>query len=177
MRAIRLPALSIASSFGASAATWVLLQQFAVRGLVAIKFLAIGRMLGPAAIGSVSVALLAVAIAEALSDTGLAQAVIQGEHAPTRPQLSAVWTTLTARGVLISLLLVGSAPLLSSQFHLDGSLVLIQLAALLPLLRGLASPAYYVVQRERRFQHIAGVEVAAAFVDCSVGLTLGCSST
>ncbi|MGY6156356.1 oligosaccharide flippase family protein [Paraburkholderia graminis] len=172
MRAIRLPALSIASSFGASAATWVLLQQFAVRGLVAIKFLAIGRMLGPAAIGSVSVALLAVAIAEALSDTGLAQAVIQGEHAPKRPQLSAVWTTLTARGVLISLLLVASAPLLSSQFHLDGSLVLIQLAALLPLLRGLASPAYYVVQRERRFQHIAGVEVAAAFVDCSVGLTL-----
>ncbi|HZZ02708.1 MAG TPA: PST family polysaccharide export protein, partial [Paraburkholderia sp.] len=70
MRAIRLPALSMASSFGASAATWVLLQQFAVRGLVAVKFLAIGRMLGPAAIGSVSVALLAVAIAEALSDTG-----------------------------------------------------------------------------------------------------------
>ena len=172
MRAIRLPALSIAASFGASAATWVLLQQFAVRGLVAIKFLAIGRMLGPAAIGSVSVALLAVAIAEALSDTGLAQAVIQGEHPPTRSQLGAVWTTLTARGVLISLLLVALAPLLSSQFHLNGSLVLIQLAALLPLLRGLASPTYYVVQRERRFQHIAGVEIAASFVDCSVGLAL-----
>uniref|UniRef100_E1T8H3 Polysaccharide biosynthesis protein n=1 Tax=Burkholderia sp. (strain CCGE1003) TaxID=640512 RepID=E1T8H3_BURSG len=172
MRAIRLPAFSIASSFGASAATWVLLQQFAVRGLVAIKFLAIGRMLGPEAIGSVSVALLAVAIAEALSDTGLAQAVIQGEHAPTHSQLGAVWTTLTARGVLISLLLVALAPLLSSQFHLDGSLVLIQLAAVLPLLRGLASPAYYVVQRERRFQHIAGVEVAAAFVDCAAGLVL-----
>ena len=172
LRANRLPAFSVAGSFGASAATWVLLQQFAVRGLVAVKFLAIGRMLGPEAIGSVSVALLAVAIAEALSDTGLAQAVIQGEHAPTRSQLSAVWTTLTARGVLISLLLVALAPLLNSQFHLDGSLVLLQLAALLPLLRGLASPTYYVVQRERRFQHIAGVEVAAAFVDCSVGLAL-----
>jgi len=172
LRAIRLPAVSIAASFGASAATWVLLQQFAVRGLVAVKFLAIGRMLGPAAIGSVSVALLAVAIAEALSDTGLAQAVIQGEHPPTRSQLGAVWTTLTARGVLISLLLVALAPLLSSQFHLNGSLVLIQLAALLPLLRGLASPTYYLVQRERRFQHIAGVEIAAACVDCSVGLGL-----
>ena len=129
LRANRLPAFSVAGSFGASAATWVLLQQFAVRGLVAVKFLAIGRMLGPEAIGSVSVALLAVAIAEALSDTGLAQAVIQGEHAPTRSQLSAVWTTLTARGVLISLLLVALAPLLNSQFHLDGSLVLLQLAA------------------------------------------------
>ena len=35
--------------------------------------------------------------------------------------------------------------------------MLMQLAALLPLLRGLASPAYYVVQRDRGFQHIAGM--------------------
>ena len=172
MRAIRLPALSIASSFGASAATWVLLQQFAVRGLVAIKFLAIGRMLGPAAIGSVSVALLAVAIAESLSDTGLAQAVIQGERRADALELGAVWTTLDGARRADSLLLVALAPLMSSQFHLDGSLVLILLAAVLPLLRGLASPAYYIVQRERGFQHIAGVEVAAAFVDCAVGLAL-----
>jgi Polysaccharide biosynthesis protein. len=56
----------------------VLLQQLFVRGLVAVKFLALGRILGPSAIGSVSIALLAVAIAESLSDTGLPQAVIQG---------------------------------------------------------------------------------------------------
>ncbi|CAH2793902.1 MAG: Lipopolysaccharide biosynthesis protein [uncultured Paraburkholderia sp.] len=86
-------------------------------------------MLGPAAVGSVSVALLAVAIAEALSDTGLAQAVIQGEHSPTKSQPGAVWTMLTARGIPISLLLVALSPLLSSQFHLNGSLVLLQLVA------------------------------------------------
>ena len=34
-------------AFGGSAATWVLIQQVLVRGLVAVKFLAIGRMLGP----------------------------------------------------------------------------------------------------------------------------------
>ena len=160
------------ASFGASAATWVLLQQVIVRGLVAVKFLAIGRILGPAAIGSVSVALLAVAIAESLSDTGLAQAVIQGRETPSRAELGAVWTTLAARGAFVGLLLVALAPLMQSQFHLGGSLLLLQLAAALPLIRGVASPTYFVVQRERRFQHIAGVEISAAFADCTIGLVL-----
>lgn len=160
------------AGLGPSAATWVLLQQVAVRGLVAVKFLAIGRILGPMAIGRVSVALLAVAIAEALSDTGLAQAVIQGREMPTRSELGAVWTTLLARGVFVALLLVALAPLMASQFHLDGGLLLLQLAALLPLMRGIASPTYFVVQRERHFQHIAAVEIAAAAADCGVGITL-----
>lgn len=170
MRSIRVPLVSMRPAFGGSAATWVLIQQVVVRGLVAIKFLAIGRMLGPAAIGSVSVALLAVAIAEALSDTGLAQAVVQARSVPTRSELGAVWTTLTARGTLIALLLIALAPLMNAQFHLGGSLVLLQLAAALPLIRGLASPAYYMIQRERRFQQLAGVETSAAFADCAVGL-------
>ncbi|RFU48106.1 oligosaccharide flippase family protein [Paraburkholderia sp. DHOC27] len=170
MRSIRLPLVSMRPAFGGSAATWVLLQQVVVRGLVALKFLAIGRMLGPAAIGSVSVALLAVAIAEALSDTGLAQAVVQARSVPTRAELGAVWTTLTARGALIALLLIALAPLMNAQFHLGGSLVLLQMAAALPLLRGIASPAYYMVQRDRGFQQLAGVETSAAFADCAIGL-------
>lgn len=158
--------------FGASAASWVLLQQVAVRGLVAVKFLAIGRILGPAAIGSVSVALLAVAIAESLSDTGLAQAVIQGRETPTRDELGVVWATLVARGACVALVLLALAPLMERQFHLSGALLLLQLAAALPLIRGIASPAYFVVQRERRFQHIAAIEISAAFVDCAMGLLL-----
>jgi len=175
LRTMRLPAFSVKAGLGASAATWVLLQQVLMRGLVAVKFLAIGRILGPEAIGSVSVALLAVAIAEALSDTGLSQAVIQGQASPTRDELGAVWTTLASRGLLIGGALVAISPLMNSQFHLGGALLLLQLAALLPLLRGIASPAYYVVQRERRFQHVAIVEVSAAFVDCCCGLALALS--
>src|SRR6202035_5950296 len=120
VRALRLPFSSASVSFDQDAAIWVLLQQIVVRGFVAVKFLAIGRILGPSAIGSVSVALLAVAVAESLSDTGLAQAVIQGRETPTRTELGAVWTTLAARGVLVALLLVALAPLMESQFHLGG---------------------------------------------------------
>ena len=171
MRPVRGAAFSVRAGLGPSAPTWVLMQQLVVRGLVAVKFLALGRILGPSAIGSVSIALLAVAIAESLSDTGLPQAVIQGGNAPTRSELSAVWTTLATRGVLVALLLIALAPVMNSQFHLGNALALLQLAAVLPLIRGVASPAYFVVQRNRGFQHIAGIEMAAAFVDCCIGLT------
>ncbi|HEX7910585.1 MAG TPA: oligosaccharide flippase family protein [Paraburkholderia sp.] len=170
MRSIRGASFSMRVGLGPSAPTWVLLQQVVVRGLVAVKFLALGRILGPSAIGSVSIALLAVAVAESLSDTGLPQAVIQGREAPTRSELSAVWTTLTTRGTLVALVLIALAPLMNSQFHLGNALALLQLAAALPLIRGLASPSYFVVQRNRGFQHIAGIEMAAAFVDCCIGL-------
>ncbi len=166
---MRFAASSLRTSLAPSAATWVLAQQVAVRGLVAIKFLAIGRMLGPAAIGSVSVALLAVAIAESLSDTGLAQAVVQGKDAPSRDELGAVFTTLVARGLLVALLLLALAPFMASQFHLGG-LLLLQLAAALPLVRGSACPSYFVAQRERRFSRIAAIEIGAALADCSIAL-------
>ena len=132
VRSVRLSFLPARVRFDHDAAFWVLLQQVVVRGFVAVKFLAIGRILGPEAIGAVSIALLAVAIAESLSDTGLAQAVVQGRESPTHGELGAVWTTLAARGVLIGLLIAALAPFMSSQFHLGGSIGLLLLAALLP---------------------------------------------
>ncbi|CAG2159876.1 oligosaccharide flippase family protein [Cupriavidus numazuensis] len=154
----------------AHSAAWVLLQQVLVRGLVAVKFLLVGRMLGPEALGVAGVALLAVAIAESLSDTGLPQAVVQGGQAPAPHELSALWTALTCRGALVGLLLAALAPFLAAQFHLDGAVPLLWMAAALPLLRGLASPAYYVVTRARGFQQLAGVEAANACADCAVSL-------
>ncbi|CDY75911.1 FIG00457308: hypothetical protein [Caballeronia glathei] len=170
MRSVRLPFFPARARFDHDAAFWVLLQQVVVRGLVAVKFLAIGRILGPEAIGAVSVALLAVAIAESLSDTGLAQAVVQGNEVPSHSELGAVWTTLAARGALIGLLLAALAPFMGSQFHLSGSIGLLLAAAALPLVRGVASPAYFIVTRQRGFQKIAGIETSAAFADCAIGL-------
>ena len=170
-RSIWFPEFSLRLGISPNAATWVLLQQVVVRGLVAAKFLALGRILGPVAIGSIGVALLAVAIAESLSDTGLSQAIIQGSEAPSRSQLGAVLTTLATRGICIATLIAVLAPAMLRLFHLPaGELALLQLVALVPLIRGVNSPAYFIAQRERRFRHIAAIEIAAAVTDCSVGI-------
>jgi PST family polysaccharide transporter len=169
---MRMPAWPAKAGFGPGAATWVLLQQVVVRGLVAVKFLAIGRILGPSAIGLASVALLVVAIAEALSDTGLSQALIQGNAPPTQQQFGAVLTTLATRGLLIGLALVGCAPLMNAQFHLGGALGLVQMAGILPLVRGVQSPAYFIAQRDRQFQQLAYIEIACSCVDTTAGIAL-----
>jgi PST family polysaccharide transporter len=87
-----------------------------------------------------------------------------------------VLNTLVARGLCVALVLVIAAPFMASQFHLGRSL-LIQLAAALPLVRGIASPSYYVAQRERRFSRVAAIEIGAALIDCCAGLALALSGT
>lgn len=173
IKTLKFVAVQSRRRLSASSAVWVLGQQAAVRGMVAVKFLVVGRLLGPEALGVAGVALLAVAIAEALSDTGLPQAVIQGQRAPAPAELGAVWSALAWRGALVALVLLGLAPLLETQFHLAGALPLLQLAAALPLLRGVASPAYYVVTRERDFRRVATLEIAAALADCAI--SVGCA--
>jgi O-antigen/teichoic acid export membrane protein len=170
LRSVRFPVVSGRASFGPTAATWLLLQQISARTLVAAKFLLLGRILGPVAIGAVSVALLAIAIAESLSDTGLAQAIIQGRDEPTQAQLGSVLTTLASRGVFIAMLLSLLAPVMASAFHLGETSMLLQLAAVPPLIRGLSSPSYFVMQRNRCFKHVAGVEVSVALTDCGASL-------
>lgn len=163
------------TSWDESAAIWVLLQQGIGRVAVAAKFLLLGRMLGPAAVGAIGAALLALAIAEALSDTGLAQAIVQAREAPTATQLGGALTTLAVRGAAIGGLGLALAPLLASAFHLGAQWTLFALAAIAPLVRGLVSPAYFVAQRERRFRYIAKVETSSALVDCGVALGLAAS--
>lgn len=159
----------------ASAVTWVLLQQAVVRALVAVKFLLLGRMLGPAAVGAIGGAMLALTIAEALSDTGLAQAIVQARDAPTDAQLGGALTMLALRGVVIGCFGFALAPLLASAFRLGDERSLFFLAAVAPLFRGMISPAYFVAQRERQFRYVACVETSAGLTDCAtaVGLAAG----
>ena len=81
---------------------------------------------------------------------------------------------MTPDAVAMALVLVALAPFMASQFHL-GQALLVQMAAALPLVRGVASPSYFVAQRERRFSCIAAIEIGAAFADCCVGLAFALS--
>jgi len=131
VRAVRLPFSTASVRFDQDAAIWVLLQQIVVRGFVAVKFLAIGRILGPAAIGSVSVALLAVAIAEALSDTGLAQAVaiLPGISRSGSTVSAALWRNLgPAAAAEFSFLL--AVPVIAGAALLEGRHATASLAAI-----------------------------------------------
>ena len=151
---------------------WVVLQQGAVRGILALKFLLVARLLGPEQIGLVGIALLALAVVESLSDTGLAQAIVQRPDTITASQAGAVWTLQMCRGAVLAILLLAFSIPVSVLFSVPASAQLVALAALVPLLRNSFNPGLYVVQRKRDFKKLSIYEVIAALLDISTSLIL-----
>lgn len=153
-------------------ALWVLIQQVAVRGLIAFKFLLAARLLGPEQIGLVGIATLSLAIVESLSDTGLSQAVVQ-RHSKISPQeAGAVWTLQMTRGLVLAIALLLLAVPIAALFKVSASVGLVALAAVIPLLRNAFNPGVFLVQRDRNFRQLSLYEASAALLDFATTLLL-----
>ena len=151
---------------------WVIGQQVVVRGLQAGKFLLAARLLGPEQIGLVGIALICLAIAESMSDTGLAQAVVQHKRRLNQWQAGAVWTLQGARGIGIALALALLSSPIAWAFGATSAANLVALAGGVALLRNSLNPGLFLAQRNRNFRKLCGYEVAAALVDITTTLLL-----
>ncbi len=149
---------------------WLALRQLGVRGITALKFVLGARLLGPGAIGMVGVALLALAVTEAMSDTGLAEAVVQRVQPLQRDEAGAVWTLQLARGVGLGALLAALSPWICSYFRVPQAQPLVLLAALTLLPRNAINPGYILAHRARDFRTLAWVSLAAGTLDLAVGI-------
>ncbi len=158
---------------------WVLIQQVAVRGLIAFKFLLAARLLGPDQIGMVGIATLSLAIVESLLDTGLSQAVVQRHNKISQHEAGAVWTLQMSRGFLLAIALLLLAVPIASLFKVSTSARLIALASIIPLLRNAFNPGLFLVQRDRNFRNLSLYETTAASFDFAMTLLLihfGCGA-
>ncbi len=151
---------------------WLVVRQIGVRGMTAIKFIVGARLLGPGAIGLVGVALVSLAITEAMSDTGLSEAVVQRADALDRDEAGAVWTLQLARGIGLSVLLAVASPLICRYFRVPQAQPLMLLAALTLLPRNALNPGIVLVQRARNFRLLALALMAGGVLDLLVGIGL-----
>lgn len=144
---------------------WVVSQQILVRGLMALKFLIAARLLGPEQIGLVGIALLSLATVEAMTDTGMSQAIIQHQKRISANEAGAAWTLQVFRGFILGIsLLIFSTPI-SIFFKLEESAQLIIIAAIIPILRNSINPGYFLKQRDRNFKVVSLYESSAALLD------------
>lgn len=151
---------------------WSLLHQVTTRALLVIKFFAAARLLGPEAVGLVAVATLTMAVVEALTETGLQQAVIQNRKRLDATEAGAMWTLQLARGALIFLALTFSSGLAASFFKAPAAANLVAAAAFIAVLRSAVNPGPTLRLRDRNFRSIAVYEVAASAVDLVTTLAL-----
>ncbi len=137
-----------------------------------IKFFVAARFLGPEAVGLVAIAILSMAIVEALTDTGLQQAIIQNKKRLESTEAGALWTLQATRGILIFLALLFLAEQFANLLNAPGASGLIQATAFIAVIKNTVNPGPSLILRDRNFRGIAVYEVAAGIIDLLTTFTL-----
>lgn len=151
---------------------WLLAQTLLVRFAAAAKLLLVAGMLGPSGMGIFALVLMMLTTAELLSDTGLPTAIVQDMTEPGERKLGAAWAVLLCRGLGLGILLCVCAPWLAKFFHVESSAWLFMAASGIAVVKGALHPRYFRLQRDRRFDRIAPIEIAAALTDMALCLSL-----
>lgn len=116
-------------------AAWSVLLRLMMRCIGLISTLILVRILIPEDFGLVTMAIIVIGLAEALSDCGFDAVLINDKTAP-REKYDTVWTIKIIRGLLIGVILWASAGLIADFFQEERLEFLLQILVLSPLLQG-----------------------------------------
>ncbi len=130
--------------------SWMGALRGATRVVAFLKIAILARLLTPTQFGVFGIGLLVLSFLEIMTDTGVNVFLIQ-ENAELSKYLNTAWVVSIARGALISLFILLSAPLVSAFFNSPESYRVLMLTSLIPLVRGFINPAVVRFQKELLF--------------------------
>ncbi len=151
-------------------AAWYGASRVLGQALRAIRLLILAALLGdagPTQLGLFGVALLTLNTVEALSQTGLSQALIQragdvGAHLPS------AFSVQLARGSLLSGILFVCAPYVAAALGKPEAEAPLRALAGVPLLKGMQSIGIVFFLKDLRFKRIVAMDVGSAVLDLTV---------
>jgi lipopolysaccharide exporter len=155
----------------ARGAMWIFSGGLIARLLGAANTIVVARLLVPADIGLVAVAVLAMQLLQGFSDIGVSQAVVKFRDA-TRDDLNTLFTLSLLRGALVGLLLLIAAPLMAA-FYNDPRMAGVFLGvAAAPVISGLINPRFFEFERDLRFSREFILTVVNKFAGVVVSVTV-----
>src|SRR5258708_3844192 len=131
-------------------ASWMILWRMATRGLGLLSTLVLARILAPADFGLVAIATTYVAAFDALSVTGLQDAVIRSAQQDRR-LLDTAFSLSTIRGFVNGAVIAASAPLAADYFAEPRLLPVLFVLAGLAMLEGVENIGVVEFRRDLRF--------------------------
>lgn len=111
----------------------------------------LARLIAPDQFGLMAIVLAVIGLFEALTEVGVAQAVIQNKKGDTPEFLNLAWWFGVARGFTVAALALPLAPLVAGFYNLPELVPLLMVAPLTMAFTGLTSPRIYALQRQFRF--------------------------
>ena len=152
-------------------ALWAAGESWSLRGVSLVVFLVLARLVDPAAFGLVALAAVYVTTVQALSDQGLATALIQREHLEEAHKDSAFWANLAVGVILALATLVIAGP--AAAFYKEPRLAsILRWYALWPLLGSLSVVQQALLRRAMRFRELALRQLVGAVAGGIAGIAL-----
>ena len=131
--------------------SWIWALRFLTRGFSFLRIAIIARVLTPSLFGLYGIAALVLSLVEVFTETGINILIIQGNE-NLKKIVSTAWVVSIARGIIISLIIVLSMPLITYFFNAPDVSYLILLISIVPLLRGFINPSIIRFQKELEFK-------------------------
>ena len=147
----------------AAASGWAFTLRISDRVLSLGRTILLARLLAPRDFGLFGIALLTLSTLEAVTQGGLAAAIVQRKGS-VRAHLDTAWTLQLARGAILAAIVFLGAPLAAGFFLEPLAIPLLRTVALSVLLQAFSNVGAVLLQREldfrRRFFHLASGTVA-----------------
>jgi PST family polysaccharide transporter len=140
-------------------------------GLSFASGVVLARLLKPEDFGLIAMVSSCVAFVGLIQDLGLAQATIQRDRI-SRAQASALFWLSVGASILLALALAASAPFIALFFR-DPRLIGLTLAfAALVVIGGAQSQQFALLNRELRFEALAGIDVLVATISAAAAIAV-----
>ncbi|OLT21965.1 hypothetical protein BJF81_14060 [Ornithinimicrobium sp. CNJ-824] len=133
----------------------------------------LARVIAPDQFGLMALVLAVLALLEAITEVGVAQAVIQNARGTSRDFLNVAWWFGILRGLVVALVALPLAGPVASFYDAPELEGLLLVAPLTVVLTGLASPRVYALQREFRFGATLVSIQGAALLGTAATIALG----
>jgi len=152
-------------------ASWFSVLRIVIRGLTIIKIAVLARLLLPAQFGEFGIATILLGLLEIFTETGINVFLLQEKSDPEK-YIDTAWTISIIRGILISLLILLSAPLVSQFFRVTHIIPLIYLISLVPLIRGFINPMIVKFQKDLKYRQEFAYRSVIILVESTVIIAL-----
>jgi O-antigen/teichoic acid export membrane protein len=154
-----------------SALFWKGVQLSVTKFLYFARLLILARLLAPDDFGLFAIAAVVLGVLLTLSDLGIGPALVHKDEVDRRDYVVA-WTLEILRALMISGLLLISAPFVAELFGEPRAVNIIRALALRPILVALASIQLAKLNRGLEFRTLAALKLPAAFIDLVVAVSL-----
>jgi lipopolysaccharide exporter len=141
-------------------------------GVVTLGKIAIlARLLSPEQFGQFSLVSIALGLSEAVTETGINVTILQSKHS-IEYFLNTAWVVAICRGLLIGCLMVLLGLGMSSYYSDDSLAILVAVAALIPVIKGLINPAIVDLRKQLQFFADSSFRFSLIVVDAALAIAL-----